>query len=50
MSIAVPKQNSTALAIINEFVRDSKRDGLITQLIARAPLLRRIWGLSLHQV
>jgi polar amino acid transport system substrate-binding protein len=38
MSIAVSKQNSTALAIINEFVRDSKRDGLITQLIARAGL------------
>jgi len=38
MSIAVSKQNSTALAIVNEFVRDSKRDGLIAQLIARAGL------------
>jgi polar amino acid transport system substrate-binding protein len=38
MSIAVPKQNSAALATINEFVRDAKRDGLIGQLIAHAGL------------
>ena len=38
MSIAVPKQNSTALAIVNEFVREAKHNGLIAQQIARAGL------------
>jgi polar amino acid transport system substrate-binding protein len=38
MSIAVPKQNASALAIVNEFVADAKREGLIAQLIARASL------------
>jgi len=38
MSIAVPKQNSAAIAIINEFVAGAKREGLIAQLIARAGL------------
>ena len=38
MSIAVPKQNASALAIVNEFVAEAKREGLIAQLIARAGL------------
>jgi polar amino acid transport system substrate-binding protein len=38
MSIAVPKNNAAALPIVNEFVRDAKRDGLIAQTIARAGL------------
>ena len=38
MSIAVPKYNAAALPIVNEFVRDAKRDGLITQLISQASL------------
>jgi len=38
MSIAVPKQNASALAIVNEFVAGAKREGLIAQLIARAGL------------
>ena len=38
MSIAVPKHNAAALSIVNEFVRDAKRDGLIAQAIARAGL------------
>ena len=38
MSIEVPKQNSAALAIIDEFVREAKRNGLIAQQIARAGL------------
>jgi polar amino acid transport system substrate-binding protein len=38
MSIAVPKQNAAALSIVNEFVRDAKRDGLMAQAIARAGL------------
>jgi hypothetical protein len=38
MSIAVPKQNAAALSIVDEFVRDAKRDGLIAQAIARAAL------------
>ena len=38
MSIGVPKQNASALAIVNEFVGDAKREGLIAQLIARAGL------------
>jgi polar amino acid transport system substrate-binding protein len=38
MSIAVPKHNAATLAIVDEFVRDAKRDGLVAQLIARADL------------
>ena len=38
MSIAVPKHNVATLSIVDEFVRDAKRDGLIAQLIARADL------------
>jgi polar amino acid transport system substrate-binding protein len=38
MSIAVPKHNAATLPIVDEFVRDAKRDGLIAQLIARADL------------
>jgi polar amino acid transport system substrate-binding protein len=38
MSIAVPKRNASALPIVNDFVRDAKRDGLIAQGIARAGL------------
>lgn len=38
MSIAVQKQNAAALARVNDFVRDAKRDGLIGQAIARASL------------
>ena len=38
MSIAVPKQNSAALAIVDEFVREAKRNGLIAQQIASAGL------------
>ena len=38
MSIAVPKQNAAAITIVDEFVRDAKRDGLIAQAINRAGL------------
>ena len=38
MSIAVPKLNTAALPIVNELVRDAKRDGLVAQLIAHAGL------------
>src|SRR5262245_50756269 len=38
MSIAVPKDNATTLPIVDEFVGDAKRDGLIAQLIVRADL------------
>ena len=38
MSIAVPKQNAAALATVNAFVSDAKRDGLIAQVIGRAGL------------
>ena len=38
MSIAVPKHNAAALTIVDEFVRDAKRDGLIAQAITRAGL------------
>src|SRR5215207_6123591 len=38
MSIAVPKHNAAALTIVNEFVREAKRDGLITRSIASAGL------------
>lgn len=38
MSIAVPKRNAAALSVVNEFVRDAKRDGLVAQAIARAGL------------
>jgi len=31
MSIAVPKHNAAALTIVDDFVRDAKRDGLIAQ-------------------
>src|ERR1041385_2983040 len=33
MSIAVSKHNAAALPTVNEFVREAKRDGLITRLI-----------------
>ena len=38
MSIAVPKDNAAALPMLNEFVREAKRDGLVTRLIAVAGL------------
>ncbi len=38
MSIAVPKANSNALAVVNEFVREAKDHGLIAGAIARAKL------------
>src|SRR3954468_873254 len=38
MSIAVPKHNAAAITIVDEFVRDAKRDGLIAQAITRAGL------------
>ena len=38
MSIAVPKANASALAVVNAFVQDAKRDGTIAELIARAGL------------
>ena len=38
MSIAVPKPNAAALSIVDAFVRDAKRDGLVAQAIARAGL------------
>jgi polar amino acid transport system substrate-binding protein len=38
MSIAVPKANAGALATINAFVTDAKRDGLIARAIAGAGL------------
>jgi polar amino acid transport system substrate-binding protein len=38
MSIAVPKSNAGALSLVNDFIRDAKRDGLIHDAIARADL------------
>jgi polar amino acid transport system substrate-binding protein len=38
MSIAVPKHNAAALAIVNDFIAAAKRDGLIAEAIARAGL------------
>jgi len=38
MSIAVPKHNAATLLIVNEFVGDAKRDGLIARLINQAGL------------
>jgi len=38
MSIAVPKEKAATLTIVNEFVREAKRDGLITRSIASAGL------------
>lgn len=38
MSIAVPKANASALDLVNDFVRDAKRDGVIAELIARVGL------------
>ena len=35
MSIAVPKQNAAAITIVDEFVRDAKRDGLIARASPR---------------
>ena len=35
MSIAVPKSNAAALPVVNDFVREAKRDGLIAEAIAR---------------
>jgi polar amino acid transport system substrate-binding protein len=39
MSIAVPKANSDALAVANEFVREAKGNNLIAGMISRAGLL-----------
>jgi polar amino acid transport system substrate-binding protein len=38
MSIAVPKANSHALAVVNEFVREAKGSNLIAEAISRAGL------------
>jgi polar amino acid transport system substrate-binding protein len=38
MSIAVPKQNAATLTMVNEFVREAKRDDLINRLIVNAGL------------
>jgi polar amino acid transport system substrate-binding protein len=38
MSIAVPKSNAGALATVDEFVRETKRNGLIAEAIRRAGL------------
>jgi polar amino acid transport system substrate-binding protein len=38
MSIAVPKHNAAALPIVNEFLREAKRDGLISRFITSAGL------------
>ena len=38
MSIAVPTQNASELAVVNEFVADARRNGLIAQLIEGASL------------
>ena len=38
MSIAVPKNHASTLPIVNEFVREAKRDGLITRSIVSAGL------------
>ena len=38
MSIAVPKNNASTLPIVNEFVREAKKDGLITRSIVSAGL------------
>ena len=38
MSIAVPKHNAATLPMVNEFVREAKRDGLVAQLIVSAGL------------
>jgi len=38
MSIAIPKSNSAALRIVNDFIHDSKRDGVIAEAIKRADL------------
>lgn len=39
ISIAVPKSNAAALPVLNEFVREAKRDGLIAEAIKRAGLV-----------
>ena len=38
MSIAVPKHNATALTLVNEFVQEAKRNGLVARSIAHAGL------------
>jgi polar amino acid transport system substrate-binding protein len=38
MSIAIPKSNSAALPIVNDFIHDSKRDGVIAEAIKHADL------------
>lgn len=38
MSIAVPKENAAALPVMNEFVGEAKRTGLIAEAIARAEI------------
>ena len=38
MSIAVPKKNSVALPIVNDFIANSKRGGVIAEAIKRADL------------
>lgn len=38
MSIAIPKANAAALPIVNDFVHDARRDGVIANAIKRADL------------
>jgi polar amino acid transport system substrate-binding protein len=38
MSIAIPKANAAALPIVNDFIHDAKRDGVIADAIKRADL------------
>ena len=38
MTLAVPKSNSAAVPRLNDFIKDAKRDGLVTEAINRAGL------------
>jgi polar amino acid transport system substrate-binding protein len=38
MSIAIPKANAAALPIVNDFIHDAKRDGVIADAVKRADL------------
>jgi polar amino acid transport system substrate-binding protein len=38
MSIAVPKSNATALSVVNGFIKDANKDGVIAGAITRADL------------
>jgi polar amino acid transport system substrate-binding protein len=38
MAIALPKANAAALPLVNDFIKESKRDGVITEYIKRAGL------------